>query len=79
MLHETTERITQELIDSRVMGLVWCGCERAVILKDLVRCILVARVVRDDAGAACVQQWLSWFVLVQPVINLLSDLPIGLL
>jgi hypothetical protein len=59
VLHETTERITQELIDSRVMGLVWCGCERAVILKDLVRCILVARVVRDDAGAACVQQLLS--------------------
>jgi uncharacterized protein (DUF849 family) len=32
VLHETTERITQELIDSRVMGLVRCGCERAVIL-----------------------------------------------
>jgi hypothetical protein len=32
VLHETTERITQELIDSRVMGLVRCGCGRAVIL-----------------------------------------------
>jgi uncharacterized protein (DUF849 family) len=59
VLHETTERITQELIDSRVMGLVRCGCERAVILKDLVRCIVIARDVRDDAGAACVQQRLS--------------------
>jgi hypothetical protein len=38
------------------MGLVWYGCQRAVILKDLVRCIVAACVVRDDAGVACMQQ-----------------------
>jgi hypothetical protein len=58
VLHKTTERITQELIEMRD-GPVWSGCERAVILKDLVRCIAVPCVVRDDAGAACVQQRLS--------------------
>jgi hypothetical protein len=29
-------------------------CERAVILKNVVQCIVIARVVCDDAGAACV-------------------------